>query len=92
MFHSGPFFILGIIFLTVVAPVWIGFHYVTRWRTARSLSREDERTLVDLWEAARRMEARIENLERAVDAVAPSAPPPKPPGGAASSQPSEPRP
>jgi phage shock protein B len=69
VFHAmggGSLFILGVLFLTVVAPVWIGFHYVTRWRMARSLSREDERTLVDLWEAARRMEARIENLERAV--------------------------
>ena len=65
-------FILGILLLTVVAPIWIAFHYVTRWRTARSLSREDERNLVDLWEAARRMEARIDNLERAVGAEAPA--------------------
>jgi phage shock protein B len=55
-----------ILFLAVVAPVWIAFHYLTRWRTARTLSRDDERTLVDLWESARRMESRIENLERAV--------------------------
>ena len=66
-------FVLGIIFLAVVAPIWITFHYVTRWRMARSLSREDERTLVDLWEAAKRMETRIENLERAVGAEAPPA-------------------
>lgn len=66
MLGGGHLFVLGIIFLAVVAPVWIIFHYVTRWRMARSLSREDERTLVDLWEAAKRMEARIENLERAV--------------------------
>jgi len=83
--HGGTLFVLGIIFLTVVAPVWIVFHYMTRWRTARSLSKEDERTLVDLWEAARRMEARIENLERAVG-VPPAQPPPSaaagpPPGG-----------
>jgi phage shock protein B len=69
VFHhlgSGNLFILGVLFLTVVAPVWIGFHYVTRWRMARTLSREDERTLVDLWEVARRIEARLDNLERAV--------------------------
>jgi phage shock protein B len=76
MFHvlgGGHIFVLGIIFLTVVAPVWITFHYVTRWRMSRSLSREDERTLVDLWEAAKRMEARIENLERAIGAEPPKA-------------------
>jgi phage shock protein B len=58
--------LLGILFVTVVAPIWIAFHYITRWRMARTLSRDDERTLVDLWEAAKRMETRIENLERAV--------------------------
>jgi phage shock protein B len=68
LFGGDHMFVLGILFLTIVAPVWIGFHYLTRWRVARSLSREDERTLVDLWEAARRMESRIENLERAVGA------------------------
>jgi len=76
VFHAvlgGKLFVLGILLLTVVAPIWIAFHYMTRWRTARSLSREDERNLVDLWDAARRMEARIENLERAVGAEAPPA-------------------
>ncbi len=76
MFHhigSGNLFVLGVLFLTVVAPVWIVFHYVTRWRTARTLSREDERTLVDLWEVARRIEARLDNLERAVDVEQPEA-------------------
>ena len=63
---EGKLFVLGILFLTVVLPIWIASHYFTRWRPARSLSREDERTLVDLWEAAHRMESRIENLERAV--------------------------
>jgi phage shock protein B len=76
VFHhigSGNLFVLGVLFLTVVAPVWIVFHYVTRWRTARTLSREDERTLVDLWEVARRIEARLDNLERAVDVEQPEA-------------------
>jgi phage shock protein B len=65
-------FVLGILFVTVVAPIWIAFHYITRWRMARTLSSDDERTLVDLWEAARRMEARIDNLERAVGTEAPA--------------------
>lgn len=71
-FFDHKLFVLGILFVTVVLPVWIAFHYVTRWRMARTLSRDDERTLVDLWEAARRMEARIENLERAVGTEAPA--------------------
>src|SRR5438105_3787642 len=38
-------FVLGIVFLTVVMPLWISAHYGTRWRKSRSLSREDEKTL-----------------------------------------------
>ncbi len=63
--------VLGIIFLVIVAPVWIGAHYVTRWRAARRLSSEDEKAMADLWQSARRMEARIDALERVLDSEAP---------------------
>ena len=65
------FFVLGILFLVVVAPLWILAHYLTRWRSARVLSVEDERALGELWNAAQRMEARLSNLERALDAETP---------------------
>ncbi|MGH7118448.1 MAG: envelope stress response membrane protein PspB [Acetobacteraceae bacterium] len=64
-------FVLGILFLVVVAPLWILAHYLTRWRSARGLSVEDERALGELWNAAQRMEARLANLERALDAETP---------------------
>ena len=35
------------------------------------LSREDEKTMAELWESARRLESRIEGLERVLDAQAP---------------------
>ena len=60
--------VLGIIFLVVVAPIWIVAHYLTRWRTAKSLSSEDEAMLGDLWTSADRMDARLRNLERILDA------------------------
>jgi phage shock protein B len=63
--------LLGAIFLLVVAPLWILAHYLTRWRSARALSAEDERALGELWEAAQRMEARLANLEQALDGEAP---------------------
>lgn len=68
---SAAGFVLGLIFLLIVAPIWIIAHYVTRWRMARTLSRDEERTLGEIWETARRMEARIESLESALDAEAP---------------------
>jgi phage shock protein B len=70
MFFGGGF-VLGVLFLTVVAPIWIIAHYVTRGRASRRLSAEDERALADLWQVARRMETRIEALERVLDAEAP---------------------
>ena len=60
-----------IIFLAVVAPVWIIAHYVTRWRTAKTLSADDETMLSELWESAAKMEARIVTLEQILDAEAP---------------------
>ncbi len=64
-------FVLGILFLVVVAPLWILAHYLTRWRSARALSVEDERALGELWSAAQRMETRLANLERVLDAETP---------------------
>jgi phage shock protein B len=72
MLHTGVFgFVLGIIFLVIVAPIWIVAHYLTRWRRSRKLSSEDERVLGELYEAARKMEARLAALERVLDAEAP---------------------
>jgi phage shock protein B len=65
------FILLGVLFLLVVAPLWILAHYLTRWRSARTLSGEDERALGELWDAAQRMETRLGNLEHALDAEAP---------------------
>ena len=64
-------FVLGLVFLVVVAPIWIVAHYLTRWRRSKKLSAEDERSLGELYEAARRMEGRIAALERVLDAEAP---------------------
>lgn len=62
---------LLIIFLVIVAPIWILAHYLTRWRTAKTLSSEEEKLLADLREYADRMERRINTLERILDAEAP---------------------
>jgi phage shock protein B len=61
-----------ILFLTIVAPIWIIAHYVTRWRMAKTLSPEDERQFGDLWQIAERMEQRIDSIERILDAEAPA--------------------
>ncbi len=64
--------LFGILFLTIVAPVWIIAHYTTRNRTMNRLTPEDETQLGDLWESAKRMEERIQTLERILDDSAPN--------------------
>lgn len=64
-------FTLGVLALTVVAPIAIIGHYVTKWRSTRGLSAEEERTIAELWETAERLRARVVNLERILDAEAP---------------------
>lgn len=69
---TGFSFVLAVLFLTVVAPLWIIFHYITKWRAQRGLSAQDERLLAELWEIANRLEGRIHALERVLDAEAPN--------------------
>ena len=56
-----------ILFLVIVAPIWIIAHYVTRWRMAKTLSPEDEKQFAELWRIAERMEERIDSVERILE-------------------------
>jgi phage shock protein B len=62
------FEVLGIIFLAVVAPIWIIAHYTTRWKATKALSSDEEQMLEELWKSSERMEQRINALERILDA------------------------
>ena len=59
--------IIGILFVCIILPILIVFHYITKWKTTKGLSTEDERMLEDLWENAQRMESRINTLETILD-------------------------
>ena len=69
---SGFGFVLVVLFLIFVAPLWIIFHYVTKWRSQRGLSAQDEQLLAELWDISNRLEGRIQALERVLDAEAPN--------------------
>jgi len=64
----GLLFVPIVVFLVIVAPIWIIAHYITRWRQTRMLSSEDEKLLAELWNSVDRMESRINTLERILDA------------------------
>lgn len=64
-------FVLGILVITIVMPLWLLLHYITKWRSAKALSADDERMLADLWQSAKRMEDRVVTLEAILDAEHP---------------------
>ena len=68
---SELLFVPIVVFLVIVAPIWLILHYATRNSASKRLTSKDESLLEDLHENARRMEDRIHNLERILDADAP---------------------
>jgi len=61
----------GILFMVVVAPLLIIFHYTTKWKQSKTLTSEDEKILTELWDSAERIENRIQNIERILDTESP---------------------
>ncbi|TNE67151.1 MAG: envelope stress response membrane protein PspB [Alphaproteobacteria bacterium] len=56
-----------ILLVTIVLPVWIIFHYVTKWKQMKGISAEDEASLGDLRNSADRLEDRLRTMERILD-------------------------
>ena len=63
--------IVGIAFMCVVLPLFIIMHYVTKWKSTKGLSDEEQRLLEDLWQDSERMESRLNALETILDDEAP---------------------
>lgn len=51
---------------------WLIFHYITKWKTAKTLTNDDEKLLDDLYEAGRRLEERLCTIERIMTAENPN--------------------
>lgn len=47
---------------------WVVLHYVTRWKTAATLTTGDEALLEELYQLARRLDERMDTVERLVAA------------------------
>lgn len=47
---------------------WLIMHYVTKWRQAPKITEEDERMLDEMYNLARRLEDRLNTVERIVAA------------------------
>jgi phage shock protein B len=64
-----PVIICSILF---IAMPWLIFHYVTRWKTNATLTREDENLLDELYDLARRLDERVCTVERIMTAENPN--------------------
>ena len=64
-----PIIIVGMLFIGLP---WIIFHYVSKWKTAATLTTEDENLLDELHDLARRLDDRMCTIERIVQAENPN--------------------
>lgn len=60
-----PVIVVGMLFIGLP---WLIFHYVTQWKRAGSITREDEDLLDELYDTARRLDDRMNTIERIVAA------------------------
>ena len=56
-------FIVPVIFLGLP---WIIFHYITKWKTAATITNDDEVLLEELYNLAKRLDERMDTVERLV--------------------------
>lgn len=61
------FFVPTVVFLVIVAPLWILMHYRSKQRSLGELSAEERQLLEQLAVRAERMGERIETLEAILD-------------------------
>lgn len=63
--ETTPVLICAILF---VALPWLILHYLTQWKRNKGLTAEDENLLDDLHDTARRLDSRLESIERIMTA------------------------
>ena len=65
---QGQFLLpIVMVFMTVVLPIVIVMHYVTKWKATKGLSGDEQRMLEDLWKDGQEMQSRLNALETILD-------------------------
>jgi len=65
------FFVPVIVFLVVVAPIWIILHYKSKGQIANGLSQGERADIEEMIHVANKMAGRIETLESILDVESP---------------------
>jgi phage shock protein B len=63
---------IGIVGMLFIGLPWLVLHYLTRWKSGRGISQQDEILLDDLHEMARRLDSRLDSIERIIAADNPN--------------------
>ena len=71
---NGPEILIPLIVVPTlfIGLPWLIFHYITRWKTAATLTTADENLMEDLYDLARRLEDRVVTVERILTAENPN--------------------
>jgi phage shock protein B len=64
-----PIMVVGMLFIGLL---WLVFHYITKWKQAKTLTVDDENLLDDMHDTARRLEDRLITIERIMTADNPN--------------------
>ena len=70
-----PVLIVGMLFIGLP---WLILHHVTKWKTAATVTNDDERMLSEMHLLANRLEDRLDTVERLVSADNPNWQPARP--------------
>lgn len=65
--NAGLVLPVVMVFMTVVLPIVIVMHYVTKWKATKGLSGDEQRMLEDLWKDGQEMQSRLNALETILD-------------------------
>jgi phage shock protein B len=68
---ANQIFVLSIIFMTVVVPLFVIMHYTTKWKATKGLSDDEHQMLEDLWKESQAMQSRVNALETILDSQVP---------------------
>lgn len=61
------FFVLAVIFMVIVLPLWIVMSFIAKKNDSKGVNEEDRAVVNDLLTVIDKLEGRIHNLERILD-------------------------
>ena len=64
-------FVLTVLCVTIILPIVIVMHYMTKWKATKGLSADEQRLLEDLWRDTQAMQSRLNALETILDGEVP---------------------